>query len=123
MINITTKSAKDTQGGYVEAGGGSDLQATLSAFATAACSRRMSTIGFMRNISTGTMRSLATARTPRTAGTCAPADFRVDAAGSPQNPVTLQGDVYSGTEGLPTGGTNKASGGNILDGGRTLSRG
>src|SRR5205823_1454407 len=40
--------------------------------------------------------------------------FRIDAEASPQDNLTVQGDLYGSDVNIPTGGQGKASGGNIL---------
>jgi len=113
VINITTKSAKETQGGFVELGGGTELQDFVGVryggtLAPNVYYRVYAKYFDRDNEVFGSGRDAADHWKMARSG------FRVDAAGSAQNPLTLQGDVYSGDEGLPAGGTNEVSGGNIL---------
>jgi len=113
VINITTKSAKDTQGGYVELGGGTELQDFVGVRYGGVLAPdvyfRVYAKYFDRDSEVFSNGQDATDSWNMARG-----GFRIDAAGSSQNPLTLQGDVYSGNEGVITGGTSKASGENIL---------
>ncbi|HTB80694.1 MAG TPA: TonB-dependent receptor [Opitutaceae bacterium] len=113
VINITTKSAKDTQGLYTEAGGGTELRdfASVRYGATLAPNVYFRVYGkyFDRDSAV-----LANGSDAEDSWNMAQGGFRLDAEASPQNNLTLQGDVYSGNEDIPTGGGEKVGGGNIL---------
>jgi iron complex outermembrane receptor protein len=112
VINFTTKSARDTQGLYVEAGGGSHLR------------------GFTGVRYGGSLKPNVHFRVygkyfDRAGGVygdgsespdswrIAQGGFRLDAEGTTGEAFTLQGDAYSGTENSADGAT-KVGGGNIL---------
>ncbi|HUB87342.1 MAG TPA: TonB-dependent receptor [Verrucomicrobiae bacterium] len=113
VINITTKSAKDTQGLYVEGGGGSWLQdfAGVRYGGTLASNVYYRVYGkyFDRGdevFSDGDNAS--------DAWNMGQGGFRMDAEPSLENTFTLQGDLYTGRENITTGGNAGASGGNVL---------
>lgn len=113
VINITTKSAKDTQGLFVEAGGGAELQDFMGVryggrFAPGVYFRVYGKY-FDRN--NGAVANGSDAANDWSMGR---GGFRVDSEAIAQTKLTVQGDFYSGHENVETGGTNKTSGGNIL---------
>ncbi|HEY1764090.1 MAG TPA: TonB-dependent receptor plug domain-containing protein, partial [Opitutaceae bacterium] len=113
VINVTTKSARDTQGLLVEQGVGSELEDYTAV-------RYGGTLGTGVNFrvyaeyadrgsevfSDGSDAS-DSARTTR-------AGFRVDTNPSTDSAITLQGDYYSGEEGLGSLGDAGLSGWNVL---------
>jgi iron complex outermembrane receptor protein len=113
VINIITKSAKDTQGAYVQGGGGSDPQALAGA-------------RFGGSLSPGTYfrvygkyvdrdaETLADGRSASDNWHQARGGFRLDSTTSARDNLTLQGDTYDGHENEPAGGTADTSGGNLL---------
>ena len=113
VINITSKSAADTQGLYLEAGGGSELQdfTGVRYGGTLASNVYFRVYGkyFDRNSETFTNGNTASDSWAMGQG-----GFRVDAGGTPQNHLTLQGDFYSQGEDDGSIGHEKASGGNML---------
>ncbi len=113
VINITTKNAKDTQGGLIETGGGTDLQG----FAAARYGGKLAPDVYFRvyakyfdRANEGTARG----KDATDGWNMSRGGFRIDSTASPQNPLTLQGDLYSGDEDVTTGGTGRVSGGNLL---------
>jgi iron complex outermembrane receptor protein len=113
VINITTKSAKDTQGLYVEAGGGTELE-DFAAFRyggvlSPGVYYRLYVKYFDRGDEVFSTGAKATDSWNQTR-----AGFRIDSSASPQNALTLQGDIYGGDEGISTGGTAKVHGDNVL---------
>ncbi|HEV7680814.1 MAG TPA: TonB-dependent receptor [Pyrinomonadaceae bacterium] len=113
VINITTRSAKDTQGFYVEGGGGS----TLRDFIGLRYGGKLAAKVFFRVY--GKYFDRGNQVFPN--GTVASdswrmgrGGFRIDAEPSSQNTFTLQGDAYSGDENLATGRSARVTGGNIL---------
>jgi iron complex outermembrane receptor protein len=113
VINITTRSAKDTQGFYLEGGGGS----TLRDFIAMRYGGKLTPKSFFRIY--GKYFDRGSQVFPN--GSVAPdswrmgqGGFRIDAEPSSQNTFTLQGDFYSGDENLATGRAARVSGGNIL---------
>ncbi len=113
VINITTKSAKDTQGLYVEGGGGSQLRGFAGARygGTLASNVYFRVYGkyFDRNSEV-----LPNGDSASDSWNMGRGGFRIDAEPSSQNTFTLQGDYYAGHEEVRTGGTAGVAGGNIL---------
>ena len=113
VINITSKSAKDTQGGYFEAGGGTELQQ----FYGARYGGKLAPDVFFRVYGKYTERDnavTATGAETNDASHIGRGGFRLDATNSASNAFTLQGDLYNGIEQTLTGGDSRVSGGNIL---------
>jgi iron complex outermembrane receptor protein len=113
VINITSKSAQDTQGLYVEGGGGSELRdfggfRYGSALASNVFFRVYGKYFDRGNevFSNGTAAS--------DSWQMGQGGFRMDVVGASQNTFTLQGDLYANNENASTGGEAKASGGNVL---------
>jgi iron complex outermembrane receptor protein len=113
VINITTKSAKDTQGLYLEEAGGSVLQDQTEA-------RYGGTIApdvYYRVYGSHSQRGSEDLPGGSSAGDAlrmTRAGFRVDSEASAQNLMTLQGDYYNGTQDLGATGEGGLSGGNLL---------
>ena len=113
VINIITKSAKDTQGTYVETGGGTQLDALVGA-------RYGGTItpDTWFRIYTKYVDRADEVMTDGAPGSDAwhqgRAGFRIDSDPSSRDALTLQGDVYDGYEYEPSGGQATTSGGNLL---------
>lgn len=113
VINITTKSAKDTQGLYVETGAGSELE-------------YFDGIRYGGVLAPGVYYRVYAKYTERgdevfgdgdkasDSWRMAQTGFRMDMEKTTQNTVTLQGDYYSGRENVDTGGTSDVSGANVL---------
>ncbi|HTR82093.1 MAG TPA: TonB-dependent receptor [Bacteroidota bacterium] len=113
VINIITKSAKETQGWFVSAGGGSELQD----FADVRYGGILAPNVFFRAYGKYFNRGdevAANGDDTSDSWKKGQGGFRIDAASSPNNNITLQGDYYSGTENQETGGNGKVSGGNVL---------
>src|SRR6185312_13031171 len=113
VINITTKSAKDTQGLYVEGGGGSQLQyfggARYGGTITSNVYYRVYGKYFQRDNEV-----FGDGKDAPDSWNMGRGGFRIDALPSLQNTFTLQGDYYAGHEGVVTGGRANVSGGNLL---------
>lgn len=119
VINITSKNAKDTQGVYVEAGGGNQLQGFAGArYGGVLASNvyyRVYGKFFDRGPEVFADGSSAGDRWYRGQG-----GFRIDSDASPDDVFTLQGDIYGGdSDVIPGGETNQpavgvTSGGNVL---------
>ncbi len=113
VINIISKSAKDTQGVYVESGGGSELRGFGGVRYGAALSSNV----FSRVYGKFFDRDSAVFPNGSDASDSwwmAQGGFRMDAELSEQDTFTLQGDYYGGEEDIATGGTAKLNGNNIL---------
>jgi iron complex outermembrane recepter protein len=113
VINIITKSANDTQGLYVEAGGGSQLEnfggARYGTLLGPDVYLRVYGEAFNRDDETLSNGSPATDSWRQSQG-----GFRLDAGSSAQNMFTLQGDFYGGNENVVTGAAAQLGGGNLL---------
>lgn len=113
VINITTKSAKDSQGLYVEGGGGLQLRdfggVRYGGTLTSNVYYRVYGKYFDRNSEV-----LPNGNATADSWNMGRGGFRIDAEPSSQNTFTLQGDYYAGHEEQPTGGTAGAAGGNVL---------
>ncbi len=113
VINITTKSAQDTQGLYTEAGGGNWLQ-DFGAFRYGGT---LATNVYYRVYAKYFDRDsevLANGNRANDDWRMGQGGFRIDSVAQPQNPLTLQGDFYMGDEGVETGGRARTGGGNLL---------
>jgi iron complex outermembrane receptor protein len=112
VINITTKSAKETQGVYVEGGGGSELRdfGGVRYGGTLASNVFFRVYGkyFDRGSEVFGNGSGASDSWRKGQG-----GFRLDAEPSPVNALTLQGDFYRGDENSVDGKSHVA-GGNVL---------
>jgi iron complex outermembrane receptor protein len=113
VINIISKSAKHTQGLYVEGGGGSSLQdfAGIRYGGTLAPNVYFRAYGkyFDRD-----NQVFPNGMDPSDSWRMGQGGFRVDAEPSSENTFTMQGDFYSGDENLATGGNSRVSGNNVL---------
>lgn len=113
VINITTKSAGDTRGLYLEAGAGPDAQdfgsLRYGGSIGSEVSFRIYGKYFDRDAEDFANGSGAHDSWSRGQG-----GFRVDSNGSDHNHLTLQGDFYTGDSNSPTGGEGHARGGNLL---------
>lgn len=113
VINITTKSAKDTLGLYTEATAGTELR---DAFAVRYGTRLAPNVYFRAYAQTADRDNtvnvsgapLADAWTMHRGG------FRVDAEPGSDQTFTVQGDIYKGSEYVVTSGIQRISGGNLL---------
>ncbi|HEY1791614.1 MAG TPA: TonB-dependent receptor [Opitutaceae bacterium] len=113
VINITSKSAKDTQGLYVEAGGGSEPEY----FDAVRYGGTLSDGVYYRVYAKYTERGdevFSDGDNASDSSKMAQTGFRMDVEKSTQNTLTLQGDYYSGQENIDTGGTASVSGANVL---------
>ena len=119
VINITTKNARDTQGLYVEAGGGSWLQD----FAGFRYGGTLATNVYFRVYGKYFDRDsevYADSKSANDSWNRGQGGFRIDADGSPLDKFTLQGDLAAGNndstpggEGTPTAGGSGGDG-NVL---------
>jgi iron complex outermembrane receptor protein len=113
IINITSKNAKDTQGLYVEAGGGTWLQD----FAGVRYGGTLASNVYFRIYGKYFDRGnevFANGNDASDSWRMGQGGFRIDAEPSSQNMYTLQGDLYGSHLNIPTGGEGEADGGNIL---------
>src|SRR5665213_3636250 len=121
VINITTKSAKDTQGLYVETGGGTELQdfvgARYGGTLTSNVFYRVYGKYFDRGNEVYSDGTSAHDSWNRGQG-----GFRIDAEPSPQNQFTLQGDLFGGDTDVTPGGEGTAQAEGTTSGGNVLGR-
>jgi len=113
VINIISKSAKDTQGIYAEAGGGTELED----FAAFRYGGTISTNVFFRIYGKYFDRDEAVFPNGKDAADAwrmGQGGFRIDMDASLQDTLTLQGDAYGGAEDLSTGGNARENGNNVL---------
>lgn len=113
VINITTKNAKDTQGGFVEIGGGNELKSSMSARygGTLGSKTYYRVYGNYGNRDSSTFPDSVKAQD---AWNILQGGFRIDAERSPNDMLTLQGDMYRNMTDLVTGGTSEVTGVNVL---------
>jgi iron complex outermembrane receptor protein len=113
VINITTKSARDTQGAYVEAGGGTELEdfAAVRDGVTLAPNVYLRVYGKYSDRNSEVLSDGASAED---SAKMEQGGFRLDAEASLQNNLTLSGDVYNGTENVTTGNVERVGGDNLL---------
>jgi iron complex outermembrane recepter protein len=113
VINITTKSAMDTQGLYLESGGGSNPKSFASVrygdTLTATTAYRV-----YGKYSDRASEAFGDGTDAKDSWHMAQGGFRIDAEPSPRNRFALQGDVYSNDEGIVTGGRASTQGHNLL---------
>jgi iron complex outermembrane receptor protein len=113
VISITSKSAKDTQGGYLEAAGGTEL----GSFAGARYGGMLAPDVFYRVYAKYSDRDGGALVDGSDAGDswhAAQGGFRIDALTSAQDKVTFQGDIYRHDDVRATGGSSQVSGGTFL---------
>lgn len=113
VINITTKSAKDTQGLYTEVAAGTELENSTSVRYGGMLAPNISyrVYGKYTERDGG---ALANGSEASTDWTSRRAGFRIDAESTPQTTFTLQGDVYDNDEDRQASPTVDLSGGNLL---------
>jgi iron complex outermembrane receptor protein len=113
VINIITKSAKNTQGAYVEAGGGTQLDSLTGVRYGGSISPDTSFRVYGKYVDRAdeVMTNGAPGSDSWQQGR---GGFRIDSNPSSRDALTLQGDFYDGHENEPTGGAAQTSGGNLL---------
>lgn len=113
VINIISRSARDTQGLYAEAGGGNEL----NGFGGARYGGKLSPNVYFRVYGKYADRdggTLANGTDAHDAWDFGQGGFRLDAFTASQDTFTLQGDLYDSDLEVLTGGNSKQSGHNIL---------
>lgn len=113
VINITTKSAKDTQGFYVEGGGGSELRD----FGGFRYGGKLAPDVYFRVYGKYFDRGdevVADGSPASDAWQMGQGGFRIDGKASPDDNFTLQGDIYGSELDIQSGGQAEASGGNVV---------
>jgi iron complex outermembrane receptor protein len=113
VINIETKSADETQGLYVEGGGGSELRD----FGGARYGGTLASNVFYRVYAKYSDRGeeeLTDGNGAADSWQMGQTGFRMDDEAVANNHLTAQGDFYLGNENVPTGGDEHTGGGNVL---------
>jgi iron complex outermembrane receptor protein len=113
VINIITKSAKDTQGLYAQAEGGSRPQESADVRYGGALSPDTQYRFYGKYFDRGS-EVLANGDSASDSWRQGRGGFRVDSDASAQDKLTVQGDLYDGHEDEQTGGTSDSSGANVL---------
>ncbi|HEY1794152.1 MAG TPA: TonB-dependent receptor [Opitutaceae bacterium] len=114
VINITTKSARDTQGVYVEGAAGSPLEG-LAGFRYGGVMAPEVYYRVYAQYSYRGSEALPDGDSADDAMEMARTGFRIDSFAQKDTTLTLQGDLYNGTEFLgPTLGNAQLAGGNVL---------
>ncbi|HWD19786.1 MAG TPA: TonB-dependent receptor [Verrucomicrobiae bacterium] len=113
VINITSKDARDTQGVYIETGGGTEL----NDFAGVRYGGTLASNVYFRAYVKYFDRGSEVFTNGVEAGDSwnrGQGGFRIDDERSAQNHLTLQGDYYAGDTYVPTNRVGRAAGGNLL---------
>jgi iron complex outermembrane recepter protein len=113
VINIITKSSKDTQGLYTQAGGGSRPRDFTDVRYGGAFDSDTQFRLYGKYFDRGS-EVLANGGSTSDSWRQGRAGFRVDSQASARDSLTFQGDFYEGREDDQTGGTSDTSGANIL---------
>jgi len=113
VINVISKSAKDTQGLYVESGGGSTLRDFVAVRYGGTLKPNVSFRVYGKFFDRGNQ-VFADGKEASDSWRMGQGGFRIDAISSARNTLTLQGDVYGGDENLSAPDKVKVNGGNIL---------
>jgi iron complex outermembrane recepter protein len=113
VINIITKSAKDTQGLYADAGGGTQPRDFVGARygGSAGADTEFRVYGKFFDRSS---EELANGGSAADAWRQGRGGFRLDSQATSQDKLTVQGDLYTGHEDTPLGRMTDASGENLL---------
>jgi iron complex outermembrane receptor protein len=113
VINITTKDAKDTQGLYIEGGGGNILEDFVGARYGGALSSNVYFRVYGKYFDRGD-EALPNGDDASDSWRMGQGGFRMDAQGAGPDHFTVQGDFYAGDENIISGGAANVYGGNIL---------
>jgi iron complex outermembrane receptor protein len=113
VINITTKGAQDTQGGYVEAGVGTQLEDFFGLRYGAALAHKVYVRVYAKDFDRASD-VLTDGQSADDAWHMRQAGFRLDDLAVTDTTLTFQGDAYKGSEGVTTGGTAQTSGENLI---------
>ena len=113
VINIITKSAKDTQGGHLELAGGNQLDDMAGARYGTRVGPEVYLRTYAQRFARGDER-LAGGAPAHDAWDQQQGGFRLDADLDKRSALTVQGDYYRGSEDVVTGNTARVDGGNLL---------
>ncbi|MGB8353131.1 MAG: TonB-dependent receptor plug domain-containing protein, partial [Chthoniobacteraceae bacterium] len=113
VINITTKSAKDTQGFYVESGGGSDLRDFAGIRYGGTLAPDIYYRVYAKYFDDGND-VFSNGKPAADSWGMWQGGFRIDDVASSENHLTLQGDIYGSDVNVAAGGNGRANGANVL---------
>jgi len=113
VINIITKTAKDTQGVYAEASAGNQLHDRVAARYGGSAGADAYFRVYAQQTDRGS-ESLGNGSGAHDGWNRQQAGFRWDRTWSPSASLTVQGDYYDGNENVTTGNTEAVHGGNLL---------
>lgn len=113
VINIITKSASQTQGGFVEAGGGAPLERLIGGRYGGAISAKAHLRGYARYFDRDG-EAFPSGVDAGDSWRMGQGGFRLDVGSSVKDQFTFKGDIFSGREHLSTGGVAEFAGGNLL---------
>jgi len=113
VINVTTKSAKDTQGLYVEEAAGGRLEDLTAVRYGGTLAPGVYYRAYAEYSDRGS-EVFGSGMGANDSWDMGRGGFRIDSETTPTNQLTLQGDFYSGTEYLGTVGDEGLNGGNVL---------
>jgi iron complex outermembrane receptor protein len=113
VINIISKSARDTTGLFAEAGAGGNIRSFVGARYGAALAPNVHVRIYGKYFDRGSQ-VMTNGLKAANAWHMGRGGFRLDAEPSAQNTLTLQGDLYGGDQNLNAGGSSEVSGGNVL---------
>jgi iron complex outermembrane receptor protein len=113
VINIVSKSAEETQGLYVEGGGGNWLQDFGAVRYGGTLATNIFYRAYLKYFDRGD-EFLTNGDNASDAWRMGQGGFRIDNEAAAENRFTMQGDFYMGDENVPTGGNAHTGGGNVL---------
>jgi iron complex outermembrane receptor protein len=113
VINIITKSARDTQGLYAEAGVGTQLKNFAGVRYGGMIGNNISYRAYGKYFDRDDA-VFTNGEDASDAWRMGQGGFRMEASPSEKNAFTLQGDYYIGELNLSSGGTSEVNGGNVL---------
>lgn len=113
VINITSKSAKDTQGLYLEGGAGSSFQDFGGVRFGGTLDSNIYYRVYGKYFDRGD-EVYPNGSTASNAWRMGQGGFRIDSEAGARDKMTLQGDIYDSGVNVATGGDGEASGGNII---------
>jgi iron complex outermembrane receptor protein len=113
VINITTRSARDTEGGFIEAGGGNWQRAFVSGRYGASLGSSASVRGYGKYFERD-VQSLSDGKDAQDSWHMGQGGFRLDGERPSGSRFTLQGDLYRGGQEIPGAGGGRTSGANVI---------
>lgn len=114
VINITSKDAKDTQGGYVETGGGTQLQDFVGARYGGTFAPDVYYRFYAKYFDEGAETSSNGVSSAQDSWNMGQGGFRIDDEADSRDKFTLQGDIYNSFLNVSTDNQENFVGGNVL---------